>query len=320
MRMRKYYKKTRRDRRGILLLALLFFFLFPYIVSNFSDMEKQKLEKKDVPGEIFVLQKKIWGEVKIPLEEYLEGMVAATIPAEYHTETLKAQSIILRSFCMSKVEKRDGSKVILDDDIKEMYFSRPECQKLWGEEWEAKQLKIRQAVKETKGVIAISEETILSLPFSRISNGFTRDISEYVVHKEDYAFMKTVSCPEDEQAEEYLQYKEYSVREFQKRLQKISEEKKAPGKMILYRDSAGYVKEVILGDDRIDGEKVRNVLGLVSSCFYVEKIDNVIQIRTKGIGHGFGFSQYSADKMAQSGCDYTYLLNYFFQNISLEKI
>ena len=319
MRVKKYYKMPRRDRRGVFLLPLLFFFLFPYIVSNFSAMEKQNLVKEVVPGEIWVIQKKIWGEQKIPLEKYLEGMMAATIPAEYHIEALKAQGIILRTFCMSQVEKRDGSKVIRDDKIKELYYSPAECQRLWQEEWEEKEKKMRQALKETKGIIVVSEERLPSLPFVRISNGYTRDIAEYVLSKDEYSYMKTVACPEDEQSEEYLQYMELSVQEFQKKFQKLLENKNTSEKITLYRDSAGYVKEVVIGEEKIDGEIFKKALGLVSTCFYIEKIDDVVQIRTKGIGHGFGFSQYSADKMAKTGCDYSSLLNYFFQNISLEK-
>lgn len=319
--IRHSYKKQRRDRRGILLLALLFFFFFPYIVSNFSNTEKQSLERKVVPGEIWVSQKKIFGEVKIPLEEYLEGMLAATIPVEYHIEALKAQGIILRTFCMSKVEKKDGSKVVWDDEIKELYLTPEECGMLWGEEKEKNRNKIKQALSETKGMIVVSEGTIPQLPFSRISNGSTRDISEYVVNEEKFSYMKAVACPEDVMAENYIQYVEISIEEFQKKLQKQIENKKASlGRMVLYRDKQEYVRDVEIGEETIDGESFKKALELTSSCFYIEKIDNIIQIKTKGMGHGFGFSQYSADKMAEKGESYEALLYYFFDNISLEKV
>ena len=76
-------KEKRGDTKGVLLLALLFFLLFPYIISGFSDVEKQTLAWEEVPGQIWVVEKKIWGSQKMPLEEYLVGMVAATIPGEY---------------------------------------------------------------------------------------------------------------------------------------------------------------------------------------------------------------------------------------------
>lgn len=303
------------------MLALLFFFLFPYIISNFSGVEKQKLETKEAAGEIWVLQRKFWGAVRIPLEEYLEGMLAATIPVEYHMETLKAQAVILRTFCVHHMEKQGGNKVIWDDNIKELYFSGQAYEKLWTEDIEEKRKKVEQAVKETKGMILVCNGEIPELPFVRISNGQTRDISEYVVHMEKFDYMKNVSCPEDIMAEKYIQYMEMTVEEFQKKIKKLLKQKNvSPDKMILYRDSAEYVKEVEVGGNIIDGETFKNALGLVSSCFYVEKIDHLIQIQTKGMGHGFGFSQYSANQMAENGKTYQYLLDYFFENIILEKI
>ena len=124
-------KEKRRERKGILLSALLFFILFPYIISGFSKVEKQTFSKEDVPGQIWVLQKKLWGMQKIPLEEYLLGMMAVTIPAEYEMETLKAQAIILRSFCMNQMKKENGRKVIYDDLIKEYYLQSSQYEEIW---------------------------------------------------------------------------------------------------------------------------------------------------------------------------------------------
>ena len=45
-----------------------------------------------------------------------------------------------------------------------------------------------------------------------------------------------------------------------------------------------------------------------------------IEIQTKGMGHGFGFSQYEANQLAKSGESYEQLLHCFFENFSLEKI
>jgi len=321
--MKVIYKKAkiyRRDRRGFPLLALLFFFLFPYIVSNFSGIGKQKLEIEPVAGEIRVWQRKFWGATSMPLEEYLEGMLAATIPVEYHLETLKAQAVILRTACMRKLEKKDGEKIIWDDDIKELYLTPKECEQLWKNDTEKNKKKIKQAVMDTKGMFVVWEENIPELPFTRITNGQTRDIMEYVVHTENYDYMKKVSCPEDIWAENSTQYIEITLKEFQKIIRKLLNKKKiALDKIILYRDQAEYVKEVEIGEGFVEGEIFREALGLASSCFYLEKLEDKIQIQTKGMGHGFGFSQYSAEKLAQEGKDYLYLLNYFFQNITLEK-
>lgn len=314
-------KEKRRDRTGILLPALLFFILFPYIISGFSNIEKQSLSKEELPGQIWVLQKKLWGMQKVPLEKYLTGMLAATIPAEYEMETLKAQAIILRSFCMNQMKKENGEKIIYDDLIKEYHMEATQYQEVWKENADSCWEKIQRAVEETKGVIIVCNGDIVEPPFCRMSNGITRDITEYVIHKRNYSHMKAVPCVNDKMAVEYIQYVQIPTKEFEEKIKKILPEKnKKIEKIILYRDANDYVKEIQIEDYRIEGESFRKTFNLISSCYSLEKIDDVIEIKSKGIGHGFGFSQYEANQLALKNNDYIYLLNYFFSNIALEKI
>ena len=314
-------KENRRDKAGIVLSALLFFVLFPYIISGFSNVQKQTFSQKEVPGQIWVLQKKLWGIKKIPLEEYLVGMMAATIPVEYEMETLKAQAVIMRSFCMSQMVKENGEKIIYDDVIKEYYMQVSQYEELWKENVENSHSKMQLAVNETKGIIAVCGGDIVELPFCRMSNGNTRDITEYIIYKETYPYMKTVPCDDDKMAEECIQYIKIPMKEFEEKIRKLlPQESKKPGKLTLYRDAKDYVKEIQIEEQRIAGEDFREALGIVSSCYFLEKINNVMEIRTKGIGHGFGFSQYEANRLAKEEKDYRYLLNYFFENIELEKV
>lgn len=313
--------EKRREAKGMLFVTLLFFVLFPYIISGFSEVEKQVIVVKEEPGQIWVLEEKIWGSKKVALEEYLVGMVAATIPVEYHTETLKAQAVILRSFCMNYMIKEDGKKIIKDEFLKEYYISKQDCEKVWTDAYEENLIKIRQAVEETKGMILVCKGDIINPPFCRMSNGNTKDIREYVVHKEKYEYMKSITCEEDKMAKDAVQYIEITQKEFEEILRKkIKVKDKKLNKITLYKDDLNYVKEVQIGEKRYDGEEFRKAFGLISSCYSLEKINNNIEIQTRGIGHGYGLSQYTANQMALSGKDYKHLLTYFFSNISLEKI
>ena len=122
-------------------------------------------------------------------------------------------------------------------------------------------------------------------------------------------------------AKEAVQYAEIPQEEFQKILKKdLGVKDKNLNKITIYKDSLNYVKEVQIGENRFDGEEFREAFELPSSCYFLEKINNKIEIKTIGIGHGYGFSQYSAHCMASTGNDYRQLLTYFFANIALEKI
>jgi len=52
----------------------------------------------------------------------------------------------------------------------------------------------------------------------------------------------------------------------------------------------------------------------------LEEAEEGIRIECKGIGHGFGFSQYGANAMAQEKMDYEDLLKYYFHNITIEDV
>lgn len=319
----RVHRKTekRRERKRVFLPALLFFILFPYIVSSFSEIKKQNFSRENTPGQIWVLEEKIWGMQKITLEDYLIGMLAATIPAEYELETLKAQAVILRSFCMNQMEKVDGQKVIYDKQLKEYYLQPVQYQAMWEENKNLYLEKIKKATSETKGIILVCNGDIVEPPFCRMSNGRTRDITEYTINKAAYYYMKTVECDADKMAIEYTQYKEVSQKEFEEKLREILQgENTKLQKIILYRDANDYVKEIQIGEEIIDGEIFKKGFDLSSSDYSLEKINNVIEIKTNGMGHGFGFSQYEANQLAKEGRDYTDLLNHFFSNITFENL
>ena len=64
---------------------------------------------------------------------------------------------------------------------------------------------------------------------------------------------------------------------------------------------------------------MRAALGLPSACFYFSQLEGRVRITVKGLGHGLGMSQYGANEMAKEGKDYREILNYYYQDIRIEK-
>ena len=89
---------------------------------------------------------------------------------------------------------------------------------------------------------------------------------------------------------------------------------------ILETDGAGYVRRVQIGTKAYTGEEVQYALGLVSPCFSFEEYDGGLRAVTKGIGHGYGFSQYGANRRAGEGWTAEELLGYFYKNIVLTSV
>ena len=132
-----------------------------------------------------------------------------------------------------------------------------------------------------------------------------------------------METPEDINSPSYIQGCYFSLEELKKQIRKTY-----PGFTIesieeieiKNTDSAGYVLEINVGNQEFQGEKLKDILNLPSSCFTVQTLENEVRFLCKGIGHGVGLSQYTAEKMAAKKKKYEEILNYFYPDLKLEEI
>ena len=90
---------------------------------------------------------------EVPAEEFLTGVVAAEIPAEYGIETLKAQAVLARTYIYRLVDP--GLERIREEELDIDCLSMREMEKKWGKEHFREYYgKIRTAVQETEGLVA----------------------------------------------------------------------------------------------------------------------------------------------------------------------
>lgn len=78
--------------------------------------------------------------------------------------------------------------------------------------------------------------------------------------------------------------------------------------------------EIQIGNQVFQGEQVREILKLPSSCFTIQKIEEQVRFLCKGVGHGLGMSQYTAHQMALEGKNYKEILGYFFPEMKVEDV
>ncbi len=160
-------------------------------------------------------------------------------------------------------------------------------------------------------------ETAVSPPFFRLSAGNTRSSAE-IFGQEQLSWCRSIPCSGDERAEDFWAETAVSREGFARKL--ASEGMILPGKsakIVLERDSAGYVLNVSCGDAVMEGERFRQLFGLASSCFSVREESGKIYLQTKGIGHGLGFDQYQADLLAGQGKTWKELLGTFFEGLDI---
>lgn len=276
-------------KTGISVLIILI--LFPYVASVFRTGSMQGLDVKKPEAD---------------LETLVAEILPAQMPVTYEEEALKAQAVIIRTNLLRKsmeyyelTDMAQAAKTVKEEDLPDMGFSfyrEEERIGLWGHENQQRYAeKCRIAAEETRGIVLLTEGTLPDLPYHAVSAGQTRDGS---LLGENYSYLKSVSCPGDLEAADYL------------KIQILSTESVPE---ILARDEAGYVTEVRSGEEVLAGEEFRSRYELNSSYFYAEQTEDGIRITTKGLGHGLGLSMYQANLQALDGKKYQEILYYFYQ-------
>lgn len=268
---------------------------------------------------------------EINLEDYISGVVAAEMPAEFNEEAIKAQSVAARTFYFSKrlspckTAKEHGAEICSSTHC-QAYMSKDERVKKWGSEkaedyWN----KIVRSVEATKGEVMIYGDEMVRYPqFFAISGGKTEDSLE--VFSGDIPYLKSVDSSWDKDATKYSTTKEIGVDEFIETINKAypsSEITKSNLKnkvKIESRTSAGYVKNIMLGEKSISGIEFRKLFNLRSANFTIEYGDRVVKINCKGYGHGVGMSQWGANFMGKDGKSYKEILKHYYSGIEIEKV
>ncbi|MCZ2992162.1 SpoIID/LytB domain-containing protein, partial [Acinetobacter baumannii] len=89
------------------------------------------------------------------MEEYVTGVVASEMNASFEIEALKAQALAARTFVVQRMlsgGKKNNADVT--DTVKDqVYKSKDELKKQWGNNYENNLKKIEEAVSKTAGQV-----------------------------------------------------------------------------------------------------------------------------------------------------------------------
>lgn len=228
---------------------------------------------------------------EISLEEYVLEVTASELPADAQLEAIEAQMVLVRTNAYRQLQN-GGVRPKERMSLAEIELMRN------GDAF-------RKAQKETKGEILTWQGKPILASCHPVSAGQTREARE-VFRSEDYPYLTGKACPGDKDAPQYRQ--------------SIQIDESWRNMEIEEKDSAGYVLRLKLNDTEMSGEEFRIKLGLPSSNFRVEKNGDGVFVITRGIGHGLGLSQYTAQQLAKNGTGYREILAYFFDQTKLESI
>lgn len=261
---------------------------------------------------------------KMGLEEYLVGVLAAEMPAEYHIEALKAQAVAARSYILKKTETENPDHKSADvcDDPKHCkgYIDEETARQRWSDKKEDEYIeKLKKAVFETRGEYMIYDgETVEAFFFAR-SGGRTENSGE--VWGEDRGYLKSVESEGDLLHPQAFEEMSFSNDDARNRLSakdsRMGYGDKALAVKVLSRTEGGSVEELEIDGCIFKGAEIRSLFGLKSANFTVSTTENEIIFKTAGFGHGVGMSQYGANYMAENGKNYTEILSHYYSNIQI---
>lgn len=256
------------------------------------------------------------GVREMTVEDYLVGTLLAEMPADFPAEALKAQAIASRTFALRKAES--GKHV--GADVCTSYA----CCQGWTESGsEEAPDRIRQAVRDTDGLVLTYDGALIDATFFCCTNGKTE--SALAVWGSDIPYLRSVDSPGEEDAPRYEDAAVFSAADFAERIAAIAPEANlsgAPTNWIgqIERTDGGGIGTVFIGGAAVKGTALRSALGARSTDMTFAVTDNEITVTTHGFGHRVGFSQYGAKAMAENGADFAEILAHYYPDTEIKKL
>lgn len=291
--------------------------MIPFIVVNTfirDDEIKFNYKSNKIVRIYQVKDKKI---IKVPLEEYIYGVVSSEMPVSFEVEALKAQAVAARTYVLYNMEKRKYENYdVYDNDNSQVYQTEDILKKKWKNKYLEYSNKIKKIIIDTKGQYLSYDGKIINAFFFSTSPGYTENSED--VFSEKLPYLRSVESKWDINSPSYDDIKTYTKEEFCKKLGidfnneiKLSDINSSHTRRIISLKVNGkYFKS----------SEVREKLNLRSTFFNIELKNNNVIIKTKGYGHGVGMSQYGANGMALAGFNYKDILKYYYTGIKIENI
>lgn len=246
----------------------------------------------------------------IELEEYIIGVVGAEMPASFHTEALKSQAVIARTYALKAISR---SQTLTDNESTQSYKDINQLRNLWGSSFDTYYNKIKNAVLSTQNIYLTYNGNYIDAVYHSTSNGTTENAVN--VWGNSFPYLISVDSPYDSGNPSFTQTKNFSYEEISNKLG-INIDINTDFSILGYT-SGNRVENIKIGEEIYKGTTIRQLLGLRSTDFEITKTEEEIIFTTRGYGHGVGLSQYGANGMAKNGYSYIQILLHYYPGVTI---
>lgn len=258
---------------------------------------------------------------KLSLEEYLIGVVAAEMPAEFEPEALKAQAVAARTFAAKRLSQRPQPDPGYDVDTTvntQAWISESQMHEKWG--WVGfwrYHGRIEKAVTSTQGRVLVASGQYIDA-FYHSSTGRKPTERAEDVWSSSRPYLQNVAA-EEKEPNRYIKNYSFTPSTLYQKLGISGTAKTFTGTdfIILSQTAAGRVKTVRVLGKNYTGAQIRTLLGLASTDIEVTIKPEEIQLKTYGNGHAVGMSQYGANDLAKNGKAFEEILEHFYPGAKL---
>lgn len=286
------------------------------------------------------------GLVQMELEEYLKGVVAAEMPADFALEALKAQAVAARTYAVRKMaifggpgcDQHPGADICTDYRHGQAWISFADLKDKYGFLANLRVLsKIDRAVEETRGIVATYQGKPIDAIYHANSGGVTEDSEKVWGNYIPYLRSVRTQLPA---AQRTVEEKNIPLTELDRLLgtelnpNAISQGRQLlPGESIpvaasrsqgglevLERSHTGRVVSLAVNGQKFRGIDFRSRLGLKSANFTWRLDGNQVTFATVGNGHGIGMCQYGANALAKAGQSFSEILTHYYTGIRLQDL
>lgn len=317
---------TRRNgHKAVLIIWSLFLVLI--LVSGCGNKAQSKLAPEK-PEQTFKEEPTITlylhetGEtVSLPLEEYLCGVVAAEMATDWPEEALAAQAIMARTFTLEKIQAGGVPARGTDASTDVAEFQAYDATKI--------NEAVRQAVKETRGLVVRSDGQLIKAWFFADGGGITAASSKEGLgyDKEPTLYIHSVEDPGIQLADNPNKAWQavFPLETVQAALAQVTgREIGVPTEAaIAEQGPSGRATKLSFNGYEVSAPALRLALDsteMKSTLLSAVRIaDGTLIMEGKGYGHGVGMSQWGARAMAEAGKHADEIIHYFFKDVEITQ-
>ena len=239
----------------------------------------------------------------LTIKELLLSLLFSNINISLKEETLKALTVLYRGEIIYNLNSNylDINKLSLS------YHNYNYYKVTYPETYKSKFEIFNKVIDKTDGEYLINNGKPIKCFTHLVSNGYTEEDKSipYTVKKES---LWDLAYPN------YLQRKNFSIKEFKERLNLKSDNFNIK---ITSISNSNRIKELDLGERKIDARSLAVYLDLPSTDITIIIKKDYLTFITRGIGSGLGLSIIGADNLSELGYNYKQILNYYFKDVSL---